>query len=220
MGGDSRNRLIIIGAGGHGKVVADIAKRKGYEDIVFLDNDTSVKECFGYPVIGPDTRDRELEGDLFVAVGNPFIRMKLMERNKERSFPTLIHPDAVIADDTEIGGGTVVMAGTVVNPGTKIGMGCIVNTSASVDHDCIVGDYSHISVGAHLCGTVKIGNRVWVGAGATVSNNVNICPDITIGAGAVVIHNIEEKGIYIGVPAKRSNKSHMTEGGASPPEQI
>jgi sugar O-acyltransferase (sialic acid O-acetyltransferase NeuD family) len=199
------NRLIIIGASGHGKVVADIAVLNGYRDIVFLDNDPEIKTCAGYSVLGPDTMTSELDGDVFVAVGNAETRKRLMERDKEKAFPVLIHPSAVVAKDVEIDAGSVVMAGAVINPGVIIGKGCIINTSSSVDHDCIVEDYCHVSVGAHLSGTIVVGTGTWIGAGAIVSNNINICGGCMIGAGAVVIKDINESGIYIGVPAKLKN---------------
>lgn len=204
------NRLLIVGASGHGKVVADIAKFCGYTEIVFLDNNPELKECAGYPVLGPDTMTNELEGDVFVAVGNSGVRRKLMNRDVGRIFPVLIHPSAVLAKGTEIGIGTVIMAGAVINPGVKIGKGVIINTCSSVDHDCEVGDYSHISVGAHLGGTVNVRQATWIGAGATVSNNVNICSNVIIGAGAVVINDIEEEGTYIGVPAKIMSEHRPT----------
>lgn len=199
------NRLIIIGASGHGKVAADIARLNGYKDIVFLDNNPELKECAGYPVLGFDTMTTELGGDIFVAVGNGKIRKKLMEINKGRDFPLLIHPCSVIADDVLIGEGSVVMAGTVINANAKIGRGCIVNTSSSVDHDCIIGNFVHVSVGAHLCGTVTVGDDAWIGTGVTISNNVNICSNAIIGAGAVIVNNIKEEGTYIGVPAMKVN---------------
>ena len=197
------NKLIIIGASGHGKVVADIAALNGYKEIVFLDNDPEIKACAGYPVLGPDTMTSELDGDVFIAVGNAEIRKKLMERDANRNFPVLIHPSAVIAESAEVGAGSVVMAGAVINPGVKIGKGCIINTSSSVDHDCIVEDFCHVSVGAHLSGTVVVGTGTWIGAGATVINNVNICGKCMIGAGAVVIKDIDELGTYVGIPAKK-----------------
>ena len=198
------NRLIIIGASGHGKVVADIAALDGYKEIVFLDNDPEIKACAGYPVLGPDTMTSELDGDVFIAVGKAETRKKLMERDANRNFPVLLHPSAVVAESAEIGAGSVVMAGAVINPGAQIGKGCIINTSSSVDHDCVVGDYVHISVGAHLSGTVVVGTGTWIGTGAIVSNNVNICGGCMIGAGAVVIKDIGEPGTYIGVPARKS----------------
>lgn len=196
------NRLIIIGASGHGKVIADIAKLNGYTDIVFLDGDSSIKECAGYPVLGKESMAASLPGDIFIAVGNAKIRKQLMDLNKDRKFPVLVHPSAVIAEGTEIGVGTVVMAGAVINPDSKIGCGCIINTCSSLDHDCTLGDFCHLAVGAHLCGTVKVGDSVWIGAGATVSNNISIGSEIIIGAGAVVIKDIENSGTYVGVPAR------------------
>lgn len=194
------NRLIIIGASGHGKVIADIAVKNGYEDIVFLDDDESIKECAGFPVVGRTQDAKALEGDKIVAIGNAEIREKIQ---KEIETITLIHPDAVIGRRVSLGKGTVVMAGAIINSDTVIGDGCIINTAASVDHDCVVGDYSHIAVGAHLCGTVHIGRSTWIGAGATVSNNIDICSTCVIGAGGVVTKDISIAGTYIGVPAKK-----------------
>ena len=192
-------RLIIIGASGHGKVIADIALLNGYKEIVFLDDDESIKECAGFPVIGKTSEAERLSGDKIVAIGNAKTRESIQSKIET---VTLIHPDAVIGSRVSIGSGSVVMAGTVINSDTVIGRGCIINTSSSVDHDCVLGDYVHIAVGAHLCGTVCVGNTSWIGAGATVSNNVGICSDCVIGAGAVVIHSIEKPGIYVGVPAE------------------
>ena len=195
------NRLIIIGASGHGKVVADIAMLNGYKDIVFLDDNVNIKNCSVWSVIGKS--NEAPEGDIFVAVGNSDIRRRLMEFYKDKVKPVLIHPKAVVANDVMIGEGSVVMAGAIINPGAKVGKGVIINTSSSIDHDCSVGDYCHISVDAHLCGTVIVEDNVWVGAGATVINNINICSNCTIGAGAVVVKNIDKRGVYVGVPAKK-----------------
>ena len=95
------------------------------------------------------------------------------------------------------------MAGAVINSDTVIGTGCIINTCGSVDHDCRVGDYVHVAVGAHLCGTVEVGKSTWIGAGAVVKNNINICGECMIGVGAVVVKDIEEMGTFIGVPVRK-----------------
>lgn len=192
------NRLTIIGASGHGKVVADIAGLNGYTDIVFLDDNENSKECGGFKVIG--NTKTPVEGDVFIAIGNPQVRKRLSEGRK---VVTLIHPHAVIARDAVIGEGTVVMAGAVINPNARIGKGCIINTCSSVDHDCVLGDFCHVAVGAHLCGTVKTGECTWIGAGATVSNNIDICGNCTVGVGCVVVKDIDEPGTYVGVPAKK-----------------
>lgn len=197
------SRLIIIGASGHGKVVADIAKLNGYTHIAFLDDDESIKDCAGYPVLGVVDCADSLEGALFVAIGQANVRKRLMDRYRERNFPVLIHPNAVVADSVEMGEGSVVMAGAVVNPYSVIGKGSIINTSASVDHDCALGDFVHVSVGAHLCGNVWVDEGTWIGAGAVVSNNVAVCSGCMIGAGAVVVKDVLLSGTYVGVPARR-----------------
>ena len=193
-------KLIIIGASGHGKVIADIAVKKGYEDIVFLDDDENVKECAGFPVIGKTVEAKEMDGDKIVAIGNPIIREKI--QNEISGLITLIHPDAVISRRVEIGEGSVIMAGAVINSDTVIGRGCIINTGASVDHDGVIEDFVHISVGAHVAGTVHISEKTWIGAGAIILNNISICENTMIGAGAVVTKNVFERGTYVGVPAR------------------
>lgn len=197
-------QLMIIGASGHGKVVADIAKCNGYNDIAFLDDNDSVTECNGYKVLGKTVEYKKYECDFFVAIGNAHIRAKILQEliSANKSIATLIHPSTSIADSVKIGKGTVVMAGAVINASTSIGMGCIINTCSSVDHDNVICDYVHISVGAHTAGTVTVDNFSWIGIGAIVSNNVSICKDCMIGAGAVVVNNLTESGTYIGVPAK------------------
>ncbi len=193
-------KLVIIGASGHGKVIADIAERNAYKEIVFLDDDECINECAGFPVVGKSCEAAKLDGDKIVAIGNAEIRARIQE--KLENVVTLIHPEAVISRRVKIGEGSVVMAGAVINSDVIIGKGCIVNTGASIDHDCVVQDFVHVSVGAHLCGTVSVGKKTWIGAGATVSNNVDICGECMIGAGAVVIKDIEEPGTYVGIPAE------------------
>lgn len=195
-------KLVIIGASGHGKVVADIAVECGYRDIVFLDDNRTIKECAGFPVVGmSDEAYQMINADFIVAIGNATIRKKIQE--SLTNVVTLIHPSAVVGRKVVIGAGTVVMAGAVINHGTVIGRGCIINTSSSIDHDCRIDDYVHVSVGSHIAGTVTIGEKTWVGAGATVSNNINICDCCMIGAGAVVVNAIQNAGTYVGIPAKR-----------------
>lgn len=209
-------KIALIGASGHGKVVADIAKQNGYSEIVFLDDNENLSQCGGYPVIGTSKLIPELDCDFFVSIGNARIRQMIQDKLKtlKKNVPSLIHPYAVIAEDVKIGDGTVVMAGAVVNPGAVIGNGCIINTGSSVDHDCRIGDYVHISVGAHIAGTVVIHDRTWVGAGATVSNNLEICSDCMIGAGAVVVKDVKEQGVYIGVPSMKIKEINI-QGGKS-----
>lgn len=195
--------LSIVGASGHGKVVADIAKLNGYDEIEFFDDNRNIKSCGKWPVNGSFKDALATDGDIFIAVGKADIRKRMMDSIGRGKLVTLIHPKAVVAEDVIIGRGTVIMAGAVINPNVTIGQGCIVNTCSSIDHDCIIGDFVHVSVGAHLSGTVNVSDGTWVGAGAVVSNNVNICGECVIGAGAVVIGDIVTPGTYVGVPAKQ-----------------
>lgn len=203
-----RDKLIIIGASGHGKVVADIAiKMNQWQRIVFLDDDESIKTSMGLEVIGKssDALKYRDEADFFVAIGNNTVREKVQGTLLQESLNlvSLIHPSATIGTDVEIDLGTVVMAGVVINSSTRIGKGCIVNTSSCLDHDNVIEDYVHISPGSRLAGTVRVGKGTWLGIGSVVSNNVNICSNSSVGAGAVVVKDITEPGTFVGVPVRR-----------------
>ena len=203
-----KSSLVIIGAGGHGRVVADIAKKCGtYTEILFLDDSDNLT----FPVAGKVSSfvNYVSDCDFVVAIGNNSVRRKITDALKKHNadIATLVHPAAVLGENVKLGAGTVVMAGCVINNGAYIGEGTIVNTCSSVDHDCIVGDFCHISVGAHVAGTVTIGNSTFVGAGATIINNLEICDDCMIAAGAVVIKSIVESGLWAGVPSVRKNRN-------------
>ena len=198
--------VIIIGASGHGKVVADIIKKSGDFVTGFLDDNPNLADKFmEFPVLGIiDQYFRYQDKKFVVAIGNAKVREKIVNKLKDVSWYTAIHPTAVISDmDTVVGEGTVIMANAVINAGAKIGKHCIINTGAIVEHDNQLEDYVHISVGAKLAGTVSVGKSTWIGIGASVSNNLEICADCMIGAGAVIVKNIEEAGTYVGVPAER-----------------
>lgn len=203
-----KNKLLIIGASGHGKVVADIAiKMDKWQSIAFLDDDKSIKSSMGLNVIGTsdDVFMHIDEYDIFVGIGNNATRQKIHEMLETfgASIPVLIHPNAVIGSYVDIGIGTAVMAGVIVNCCTKIGKGCIINTGSTIDHDNDIEDFVHISPGAHLAGTVKVGQGSWLGIGSVVSNNINITNGCKVGAGSVVVKDISKPGIYVGTPARK-----------------
>ena len=203
-----KDKLIIIGASGHGKVVADIAiKMNKWQSIAFLDDDESIKTSMGLEVIGKtaDALAYKDKADFFVAIGSNATREKIQEKliDEGLNVVSLIHPSAVIGTDVEIGIGTAVMAGVVINSSTRIGKGCIINTSSSLDHDNVIEDYVHISPGVRTAGTVKVRRLSWIGIGSVVSNNVNICSGCKVGAGAVVVKDITEPGTYVGVPVRK-----------------
>ncbi len=197
--------VVIIGAGGHAKVVADIILKSGDKLIGFLDDRACGSDFCGFPVMGKVEAYTDFRDKMFViAIGSAQVREKIAEELKAVHWYTAIHPSAVISElDVTIDEGTVIMANAVVNPGARIGRHCIINTGAIIEHDNQIRDYAHISVGAKLAGTVIIGSHTWIGAGAAVNNNISVCSNCIIGTGSVVIRNIEEEGTYAGVPAKK-----------------
>ncbi|NBJ70844.1 MULTISPECIES: acetyltransferase [Clostridia] len=203
-----KNKLLIIGASGHGKVLADIAKKMNqWKSIAFLDDDTSKKEVLDLEVIGTinEAFEHVHRYSFIVGIGNNEIRKHIQEEiNCENGeIATLIHPSACIGEEVVIGIGTVIMANAVINSGTKIGNGCIINTAATVDHDNIINDYVHVSPGAHLAGNVQIGSESWLGIGSIVNNNISIIANTLIGAGGTVVKDIKKSGTYVGVPVRR-----------------
>lgn len=198
------NRLIIIGAGGHGKVVADIAAKIGYTDICFAD-DHAKGQCLGFPVLGGTAHlEAWNDGatDFVIGIGNNAVRKKIAEEY-DINWVRLVHPSAQIGLQASIGRGTVVMAGAVINACAGVGEHCIINTRAVVEHDDRIGNYVHLSPGVTLSGTVTVGECTWLGTGTSVINNVDICANVTVGVGSVVIRSIQKEGIYYGLVGKQ-----------------
>ncbi|MDG3042443.1 acetyltransferase [Roseicyclus marinus] len=194
------NALRIIGAGGHGRVLADIAEGMGYREISFLDAGyPKLHESGAWPVTGrPEAQD---EADVALGIGDNATRLSFFETLTQTPV-TLIHPSAVVSPHAEIGAGSVICAGAVVAPFAKLGQGCIINTCASVDHDCVLSDGVHISPGARLGGGVFVGARTWIGIGAVVREYKSIGSDVMVGAGAAVTRNVGDGARIGGVPAK------------------
>ncbi len=203
-------KVIILGAGGHAKVIGDIIIKNGDELLGFLDDNEQIqnKVIFDNKKVIGTINDCYKYPDVYfiIGIGSNKIR-KAISQEYNLNWYTAIHPNAVIASDVQIGNGSVVMAGSVINTGTKIGKHCIINTSSSIDHDNILEDYVHISPGAHLAGAVTVKNGTWICAGAIVINNITIEKNNVIGAGAVVIQNINtENGTYVGIPVYKLDK--------------
>jgi len=194
---------IIIGAGGHAAVVADILYSCGYPVRGFLDDAVSVGiEILGAAVLGKVECCTDHRDALFIiGIGDNSIRERIASKyNLE--YGIAVHPLATIGREVEIGCGTVLMAGSIVNPRTAVGRHCIINTKASIDHDNRIDDYVHISPGAALGGTVAVGKGTHIGIGSSVKNNITICDDVIVGVGAAVVNDIIEPGTYMGVPAR------------------
>lgn len=201
-------RLAILGASGHGKVVADIAEQTGWDKIDFFDDSwPTLIENGCWSVIGDMgvlyATAKDYTG-VIVGIGNNSIRAEQTDCliNAGASIVSLVHPQAVVSDYAIVGIGSVVMAGVVINTDTNIGTGAILNTGCSVDHDCTLGAFVHVSPGAHLAGSVNVGDRSWIGIGASVRQGTVIGNDVIVGAGAVVVSNLPNAVTAIGVPAQ------------------
>lgn len=204
----SNGCLLIVGAGGHGRVAADIALKMGaWDEILFADDHKVGTSVMGIKVVCNLAKVSSYikKSDIFVAIGANKTRALIQNKFKteDANLPVLIHPSSVIGYDVELGAGSIVMAGAVINCQSKLGEGCIVNTGASIDHDNCIGNFVHISPGAHLAGNVVIGDGTWLGIGSVVSNNISIIGNTIIGAGGVVVNDINQPGTYVGIPARR-----------------
>lgn len=194
-------RLRIIGAGGHGKVAADVAFAAGYKDIAFLDSQYPERQSNGqWAICGrPDIKGPELK---FCAVGSNTARARLSDALDLGNAPVLIHPFSFVSPSAQLEAGTLIVAGAIVNASAKIGRGVILNTGCSVDHDCVVSDFVHISPGARLAGNVQVGARTWIGIGAVIREGVKIGSDVVIAAGAAVINDVSDNMVVGGMPAR------------------
>ena len=202
------SRLFVVGAGGHGAVVAEAAVESGnWTEIVFLDDDESLGTVIDLPVAG---RIEELftlldrQSEVIVAIGSNRRRLELCKNIDQNGLrlATVIHPAACISRSVSISPGTVVCAGVIVNARARVGRACILNTGSTIDHDCVLEDGVHVSPGAHLGGTVRVGECAWIGIGASVREGVKVGRDAIVGAGAAVVSEVCDAVTVGGVPAK------------------
>lgn len=201
-------RLALLGASGHGKVVADAALSSGWNSVVFFDDAWPARSRNGiWSIEGNGTalmaRLQEFQGVL-VSIGNCAIRWEKHQSLMAAGAPlvTVIHPAATVSRGARLGAGTIVMAGAVVSVDAVVGQASIINNGATVDHDCRLADAVHICPGAHLSGNVEVGRCSWVGVGATVRQGVRIGERAMLGAGAVVIGPVLDECTVAGNPAR------------------
>ncbi len=201
-------RLVLLGAGGHGAVVADAAMRGGRREVVFADDRWPEVSSLGpWPVLGTiaDVLGCLAETDeVFVSIGDNEIRLRqylALERERVR-LVSIVHPSAVVSSLARVASGCFVAAGVILGPFSSAGPACLMNTAATVDHDGHLGSGVHIGPGAHLGGNVSVGERSWIGIGASVRQGIQIGADVIVGAGAAVVSNIADGQVVLGVPAK------------------
>lgn len=203
---DTVKSIAIVGASGHGKVIAELAETLGYSVNFYDDAYPSIK-CVEHWNINGNFEDLlRLNRDaitVFVAIGNNDTRELKVELLNEKKFvlATLIHPSASVSSYAVVEHATVILAGAVVNAFATVGMGCIINSGAIVEHDCTISDFAHISPNAALAGGVTIGKRSWVGIGANINQLLEVGDDSIIGAGATVVKSIDSNVIAYGSPA-------------------
>lgn len=205
-------KIVLIGGGGHCKVIISILKEIGKFEIIGISDSFKIgSSVLGIPVKFTDEDLPQLfkSGikNAVIAIGstgNPSKRIEIFKSITQIGFnlPVIISPHALISEEVEVGCGTVVMSGVIINSGTKIGRNCIINTGAIIDHDCSIGDYVHIAPGVSISGYVFIDSGSHIGTGASVIDNISIGNNSIIGAGAVVIGDIPSFCTAVGVPAK------------------
>jgi len=202
----TREALLLFGAGGHARVVADAAQRGGeWQRLVACDRDPA--RCHGellpgVPLLLPQSAT-DWVGPLHVSIGdNPAREREARALGLER-LASVLHPAATRAATASVQAGCFVAAGAVLGPLSRLGAGVIVNHGAVVDHDCSVGDFTHVAPRAVLGGGVQLGRRVMLGVGAAVLPGVRVADDVVIGAGAVVHRDLLSPGVYVGVPVRR-----------------
>jgi sugar O-acyltransferase (sialic acid O-acetyltransferase NeuD family) len=200
------SQLVILGAGGHGRVVADAALAQGRWSAV-LATDRDPQRCQGQLLPGvpavPLAQVQGMQCAVHVAIGSPQSRESEVAAMSGRELATVIHPRATVSPHAAVGAGCFIAAQAVVAPGAELGVSVIVNHGAVVDHDVRVGDFTHVAPLAALGGGARIGRHVLVGAGARVLPGMSVADGVTLGAGAVVHESIAAAGVYAGVPARR-----------------
>ena len=211
-------KAIILGAGGHSKVLMDcLSFRQDLELIGFLDPQTEIHGTViqGVPVLGGDEQLSNLAAQgvthFFVGVGtagsvkSQEIRERLFNAGLHAELKPLnvIHPRSVISAGANLEDGVQILAGAVISTGARLANNVIVNHQAIVEHDCVIGIHSHISTGAILCGGVIVGQKVHVGAGSVVRQSIRIGDSAIIGAGAVVVKDVQSGEVVVGNPARK-----------------
>lgn len=192
--------MYLIGASGHGKVVAEIAEENKISIKGFIDRDLSITKILDYNVISNNIED--LEGEAFVSIGDNCIRKNIVLQSENLLFKKLCSLRSNISKRAIVQEGSVVMMGATVNSDVQIGKHCIINTNASVDHDCLIEDYVHISPNVGLAGNVEVGEGTHIGIGASVIQGIKIGKWCTIGAGSVIIKDIPDYAVVVGNPGK------------------
>ena len=208
----TKKKLILIGGGGHCKVVISILKKlRNFEIVGIVDNYKVESSIEGIKIIGIDN---DLEDFFKSGIKNALITVGSIKNNSKRyklftlaknigyKFPIIVSPDAIVDSSVSIGEGTVIMPGCIINISTSFGKNCIVNSGAIVEHDCKIRDHCHLAPGVHISGSVEIDELSFIGIGSTIIQGVKVGKNVTIGAGSVIIKDIPDNAVVVGNPGK------------------
>lgn len=199
-------QLVILGIGGHARSVADVALQLGYLNIIFVDKNAKNGECYeGFEVFKRIPNSINLSKCVFFpAAGDNSIREEQYKELKKMGVEivSIISNRATISRDSTIQAAVFIGHHAHVGPRTTIRDAVILNTSSIVEHDSIIGNFSHVSIGTAVAGSCTVGDRCFLGAASTIIDSIEITENVTLGAGGVVIKNIKDSGVYVGVPAK------------------
>jgi len=202
--------LAILGASGHGKVIADLAEELGYEVSFYDDAYPSRKHIEHWLIKGSSADLITLNNgiDVVIAIGDNEIRAKKIRLLQQGSLNlvSLIHPTAVVSQYAQVGLGCVVFANAVINAFATVGLGCIINTGSVIEHDCQLGNFVHVCPNTTLAGGVKIGTKSWVGIGSQVKQFVDIGKNTMVGAGSTVLQSLPDNVTAFGSPCIIKNK--------------
>lgn len=200
--------LVIVGAGGHAVSVANVALSAGYTIQCFVDKNKKGLDLLGFSIMGDIAELGNPDSYSFgIAVGDNAIRERiyneLQAKHENLNFPSLVHASATVSSFASVGDGTVVMPQAVIGPNSKVGKFCLINTQASIDHDCVMLDYSSLAPAAVTGGAVVIGTRSAVSMGATIKNGVKIGNDSVVGANSYLNKDLPDNQLAYGTPAKQ-----------------
>jgi sugar O-acyltransferase (sialic acid O-acetyltransferase NeuD family) len=195
------NEIILYGAGGHCKVIIDILECLQIGVRTIVDDNPRSSELMAYSVVSASNFSFKSTHNVIISIGNNNIRRELSKKLNV-TFEKVIHPKASFSIHSDVGEGSVIMAGAIVSPKVKIGKHCIINSSAVVEHDCVIEDFVHICPSASLAGGVVIGEGTQIGIGATIIQDVVVGKWVVIGAGSVVLNNVPDYSVVVGNPGK------------------
>jgi sugar O-acyltransferase (sialic acid O-acetyltransferase NeuD family) len=203
-------KLIVVGAGGHARILMDTAEDAGYTiyGIIDIHYDGQEERILNYPVLGDFSLLNGFDPEKFIlalAIGDNSKRATYFNKSHTHDFQiaTIIHPTAIVSKNAELDTGVFIGSGAIINAKAKIGKNTIVNTGAIIEHEVDIGNHAHIGPGSRIAGRVRIGDQTFVGIGTSIIDKICVGDNVIIGAGSVILNDIEPDSTVVGVPGKK-----------------